>query len=150
MRIFNILRHSELNRNTIFSISTNVAQFHKVMPNYFKSLKIIETKNSEQIVLEKISFFGQNMDVKTKHVVFPPNMHKVVILSGPLKGTSFTEYYEISKTGTEIKIFVCLQLNGFLKYIPLLDRLLAKQMNKVMDKFITCSEIYANVNSIYH
>ncbi|MGV7226222.1 MAG: hypothetical protein ACQ9CV_04800 [Nitrosopumilus sp.] len=90
------------------------------------------------------------MDVKTKHVVFPPNMHKVVILSGPLKGTSFTEYYEISKTGTEIKIFVSLQLNGFLKYIPLLDRLLAKQMNKVMDKFITCSEIYANVNSIYH
>ena len=150
MRTFNLLRHSELNRDTIFSISTNVSQFHKIMPNYFKSLEIIDVKNSEQIVLEKISFLGQTVDVKTKHVVLPPNIHKVQILSGPLKGTSFIEYYEISEPGTEITICISLQINGFLKLVPFFDRILAKKMNKVMSEFISCSENYANTNRLSH
>jgi hypothetical protein len=150
MRTFNLLRYSELNRDTIFSISTNVSQFHKIMPNYFKSLEIIDVENSEQIVLEKISFLGQTLDVKTKHVVLPPNIHKVLILSGPLQGTSFIEYYEISQNGTEIKICISLQVNGFLKLVPFLDRILAKKMNKVMSEFISCSENYAGSNSVSH
>jgi len=150
MRTFNLLRYSQLNRDTIFSISTNVSQFHKIMPDYFKSLEIINVENSEQIVLEKISFLGQTVSVKTKHVVLPPNIHKVIILSGPLKGTSFIEYYEISQNGTEIKICISLQVNGFLKLIPFLDRILAKKMNKVMSEFISCSENYASSNSVSH
>lgn len=150
MRTFNLLRYSKLNRDIIFNISTNVSQFHKIMPNYFKSLKIINVENSEQTVLEKISFLGKTLDVITKHVVLPPNMHKVLILSGPLKGTSFIEYYEIFENGTEIKICISLQLNGFLKLIPFLDLILAKKMDGVMSKFISCSENYAKINSGYH
>jgi hypothetical protein len=118
------------------------------MPNYFKSLKKITGENSDQIVLEKISFLGQTIDVKTRHMILPPNIHKVLILSGPLKGTSFIESYEVDEIGTEIKIFVNLQINGFLKFIPLLDKILERKMNKVMSEFIICSEIYARTNNV--
>jgi hypothetical protein len=148
MSSFNLIRHCELNRDALFSISTNVSQFHKIMPNYFKSLKRITGENSDQIVLEKISFLGQTIDVKTRHMILPPNIHKVLILSGPLKGTSFIESYEVDEIGTEIKIFVNLQINGFLKFIPLLDKILERKMNKVMSEFIICSEIYARTNNV--
>ena len=93
----------------IFKISVDVANFHLVLPKYFQSLKIIQDNKHEKIVIEKISFFGFSTKVKTKHVIQPPNLHHVYILSGPLKGSSFIESYNPLKIGTEIIIDVHLR-----------------------------------------
>jgi hypothetical protein len=118
------------------------------MPEYFKSLIVVKDNSSEKIVLEKISFLGQTITVKTKHVILPPNTHEVFILSGPLKGTSFIENYEISSNGTDIVISVNLEINGLLKLIPFLNHFLAKKMSSVMNEFITSAEIYSKKNFI--
>ena len=113
------------------------------MPTYFKSLNVVKDDPTEKIVLEKISFLGQTISVKTKHVILPPNIHEVFILSGPLRETSFIENYEISPNGTDILISVNLQINGLLKLIPFLNKLLARKMSSVMNEFIDCAENYS-------
>ena len=143
MSKFNLIQKSNLDRDLIFKISTDVENFHKVMPEYFISLKIISNSSSEKIVLESIAFVGRQIEINTKHVIIPPNLHKVFILTGPAKGTSFIETYVPSSVGTDISIEVDLQLTGILKLIPFLKIFLVKKMNNVMSEFITCAESYS-------
>ena len=143
MNGFNLVQKSNLESSVIFQISTDVENFHKIMPKYFKSLKIISNSLTEKIVLESIDFLGMKIKIKTKHIILKPNVHKVFILTGPAKGTSFIETYSPSSTGTDISILVHLKLNGFLKLIPFLKILLLKRMNSVMSEFIICAESYS-------
>jgi len=145
---FNLSGTSSLNRDIVFKISTDVNNFHSIMPNYFKSLDIISEDKSGIVVSEKINFLGQTVNVKTKHYVLPPNVHKVFILTGPLKGTSFFENYESSSSGTLILISVNLKINGFLKYIPFVKKILRKKMSHVMLEFINCTEKYSIENKL--
>ena len=143
MSSFTLIQKSKLNRDLIFKISTDVENFHKVMPDYFKSLKIISDSSNEKIVLEYLDFLGRQIEIKTKHVIIQPNLHKVLILTGPAKGTSFFETYDSNSSGTDISIEVNLQLNGILKFVPFLKILLLKKMDSVMSEFIICAELYA-------
>ena len=140
---FNLVKKSNLERDIIFKISTDVENFHKIMPKYFKSLKIISSSINEKIVLESINFLGMKIKIKTKHIILKPNIHKVFILTGPAKNTSFIETYDSSSNGTTITILVDLKLNGFLKLIPFLKIILLKKMDSVMSKFIVCAESYS-------
>ena len=140
---FNLVQKSNLESSVIFQISTDVENFHKIMPKYFKSLKIISNSLTEKIVLESVDFLGMKIKIKTKHIILKPNVHKVFILTGPAKGTSFIETYSPSSTGTDISILIHLKLNGFLKLIPFLKIFLLKRMNSVMSEFIICAESYS-------
>jgi|TARA_B110000438_G_scaffold202885_1_gene194549 hypothetical protein len=144
MSSFSLIQQSNLERDIIFEISTDVENFHKIMPKYFKSLKILGTSINEKIVLESINFLGRNIEIKTKHVILKPNVHKVFVLTGPAKGTSFIETYNSRMNGTDISILVDLKLNGLLKFIPFLNILILKRMNSVMSEFIVCAESYSN------
>lgn len=145
---FDLSGQSSLNREIVFKISTNVNNFHTIMPNYFKSLDILSEDESGIIVSEKINFLGQSVKIKTKHFVSPPNMHKVFILTGPLKGTFFIEHYEPLSFGTLISISVNLKINGFLKFIPCIKKILRKKMSHVMLEFINCAEKHAIENKL--
>lgn len=136
-------RSSSLSRDKIFKISTDVENFHNVMPEYFKSLVVVEQNHYGKIVVEKIKFLGIPLKIKTKHVVVKPNVHKINILSGPTSGTLFTETYIQSGDGTIISIHVKLILNGFYKLFSFLENCLANEMSKTMDKFIFSAEKYA-------
>ena len=142
----NLIQKSNLDRDLIFKISTDVENFHKIMPKYFKSLKIISDSLNEKIVLESIDFLGRKIKIKTKHVIVKPNVHKVFILTGPVRGTSFIETYDSTLSGTSISILVDLKLHGILKLIPFLKILVLKKMNSVMSEFIICAEIYSKSN----
>lgn len=146
MSSFDLSGISSLNREVIFKISTDIKNFHSVMPNYFKSLDILSEDESGIVVLEKINFLGWSVNVKTKHVVLPPNIHRVFVLTGPLKRTSFIEQYEPSPSGTLISISVNLKINGMLKFIPFIKRIIGKKMSYVMLEFIDCAEKYSIEN----
>ena len=142
----NLIQKSNLDRDIIFKISTDVENFHKIMPKYFKSLKIISNSLNEKIVLESIDFLGRKIKIKTKHIIVKPNVHNVFILTGPVSGTSFIETYDSTLSGTNISILVDLKLHGILKLIPFLKILMLKRMNSVMSEFIICAEIYSKSN----
>ena len=143
---FNLIQKSNLDRDVIFNISTDVENFHKIMPKYFKSLTVISNSLNEKIVLESIHFLGKKIKVKTKHVILKPNIHKVFILDGPIRGTSFIETYHSTLSGTNISILVDLKFHGILKLFPFLKFLLFKRMNSIMSEFIICAEIYSKSN----
>jgi hypothetical protein len=46
--------YSSLERSVIFDISTNIERFSKLLPKYFESLQITNSKNSELIKTTKI------------------------------------------------------------------------------------------------
>tara|TARA_B100000809_G_scaffold234801_1_gene252560 strand:+ start:769 stop:1206 length:438 start_codon:yes stop_codon:yes gene_type:complete len=142
----NLIQTSKLDRDVIFKISTDVENFHKIMPKYFKSLKIISDSLNEKVVLESINFLGRKIKIKTKHVIVKPNVHQVFILTGPVRNTSFIETYDSTISGTNISILVDLKLHGILKLIPFLKILVLKKMNSVMSEFIMCAEIYSKSN----
>lgn len=150
MKNFNLERHSSLLQEKIFQISTDVENFHKIMPDYFKSLEIIKENDDGKIVLEKIKFLGITLNIKTKHVILNPNIHEIHILSGLTKGTKFIETYVQTDTGTVVSIDVKLILNGFLKHFGFLENFISNKMSSTMDKFIASAEKYDNSHSVHN
>ena len=146
MKHFTLTRYSSLPQESTFHISTDVENFHKIMPDYFKSLELIKQTKNEKIVLEKINFLGITLKIKTKHVINKPSNHEIYILSGPTKGTVFVESYVKSKDGTLISIDVKLRLNGFFKLFSFLENYLANQMSSVMDTFVESAERFNSQN----
>ena len=67
----------DIERDKIFQISTDYENFTKVLPAYFKELKIIEKKENTTIIQEKIEFLGRTVDVLTEHTVELPDRHIV-------------------------------------------------------------------------
>lgn len=140
MKQFTLQRFSKLSQLHIFRISTDVENFHNIMPNYFKSLDIVKENKYGKIVDEKIIFLGIPMKIKTKHVIVDSSIHEIHILTGPLKGTSFVESYVEKEGGTIVTINVILMLNNFFKLFSFLENIIAKKMSKTMDEFILCAE----------
>lgn len=137
-------RHTNLNRDFVFKLSTDIQNFSKLLPKYFQSLTILNSVNSELLVEEKISFIGRSIRIKTKHIVHAPNFHSIRILDGPLKDSLFTEFYEPSRNGTNIRINVQIKFNGLLKLFSLFPFLIENRINKVMDEFILACEFQKN------
>ena len=140
MKQFSLKKQSSIPRDDLFQISTNIENFSSVMPEYFKSLSVIEESGKEKLVDEKISFLGKTVSVKSKHVIIPPNIHEVHILTGPLKGTFFIEQYDKSDEGTDIQIDISLFLNGLIRFIPFLQNIIVSRMESVFTEFLTCAE----------
>ena len=80
------------------------------MPKYFKSLIVISNSLNEKTVSESIHFLGRKIKIKTKHVILKPNVHKVFILTGPVKDTSFIETYDSTLSGTNTVSYTHLTL----------------------------------------
>jgi len=140
LKNFRLCRTSVFPPEKFFSISVDIANFHLILPKYFESLKIIIDDGQEKTVIEKINFLGFSTKVKTKHVMIPPNLHLVYILSGPLKGSTFIESYNNVNYGTEIIIDINLKIFGFIAGFNFLNNYIIKQMLVVMNEFITAVE----------
>lgn len=140
MKRFKIIKHTSLSQQQIFHISTDIANFDKVLPKYFKSLKIIQNDKCQKTTVEEIFFLGFRAKVKTRHLIIPPNIHEVYILTGPLKGSSFIESYTPSKNGTEIIITVNLKILWFLHFFSFFSNYIIDKMTYVMDEFVLSAE----------
>ena len=148
MKTFLLKKHSCVSREALFQISTDIENFKLIMPNYFKSLVVVKESLNHKFVDEEISFLGKTVNVKTKHVIAPPNIHEVYILTGPLKGTFFIENYEELESGTEVTITVSLTLNGFLRFVPFLKRIFVRRMEFVMTEFLICAEKFLKTKAL--
>ena len=134
---FQFTKIVDVQRDKIFQISTDYENFTKVLPAYFKELKIVEKKENTTIIQEKIEFLGRTVDVLTEHVVEMPDRHIVRMLDGQAKGSVFDERYVIDGNKTKITINVDFVLGGSLKILGIFAKGKIKQsMNMVMDEFV--------------
>ena len=149
MKRFSLKHSTSLNQKEIFHISTDIKNFSLVMPDYFKSLVILDERKNFKIVQEQISFLGISLSIKTKHIIISPDIHEIYILSGPLKGTIFIEKYVPIDSGTMITIDIELRFSGFLKLFSFFENYVAKKMSNVMKEFIVSAEKFHSSRASY-
>ena len=66
---FQFTKTVDVQRDLIFQISTDYQSFTKILPNYFKELKIIEESGNRTKIQEKLQFLGRTVDVLTEQIV---------------------------------------------------------------------------------
>ena len=141
---FQFIKTVDVDRDLIFGISTDYENFTKVLPKYFKSLEILESKTNKTIIKEKVNFLERTTTILTEHVIIKPDQHIVTMLDGQAKGTCFDETYEKNGSKTKIIIKVNLILHGSLKIAGFFaKKKIQTHMEKVMDEFVN----YAKNNS---
>jgi len=142
---FEFIKTVHVERDLIFQISTDYTNFPKILPKYFKELKIVKKNGNYTIIQEKLQFLGRTIDVLTEHVIEKPDRHIVRMLDGQAKGTIFDEKYEIDGEHTKITISVDFILHGSLKFIAALAKGKIRQnMNSVMDEFVNYAKLQSN------
>tara|TARA_Y100000590_G_scaffold118858_1_gene136052 strand:+ start:5491 stop:5937 length:447 start_codon:yes stop_codon:yes gene_type:complete len=133
---FSFVKIVDVDRDKFFAISTDYENFKKILPNYFKELKIIESDGNKTKIFETLSFLGKTVDVNTEHTIEKPDRHIVKMLDGQAKGTIFDELYEKVEQGTKVTINVDFVLQGSLKILGVFAKKKIKNsMEVVLDEF---------------
>ena len=136
MSKFSFVKVVDVDRDKFFAISTNYENFKKILPNYFKELKIIESSGNKTKIFETLNFLGKTVDVTTEHTIEKPDRHIVKMLDGQAKGTIFDELYEKDGNGTKVTINVNFVLQGGLKILGMFAKKKIKNsMELVLDEF---------------
>ena len=135
----------DVNRDTFFAISTNYEKFTEILPDYFKDLRIIESKDNVTKIFERLSFLGKTVDVTTEHIVEKPNRHIVKMLDGQAKGTVFDERYEEFENKTKVTIDVDFVLSGGLRVLGMFAKNKIKNsMENVLDEFANYAQSHSD------
>ena len=145
MSKFQFTKIIDVERDLIFQISTDYENFTKILPNYFKELKIVKQNGDTTVIQERLEFLGRDINVLTEHVIEKPDRHIVKMLDGKAKGTIFDERYEIDGKKTIVNISVDLVLHGGLKILGTFAKGKIKEnMNIVMNEFVNYAKSKSN------
>tara|TARA_Y100000590_G_C15591760_1_gene966389 strand:+ start:730 stop:1167 length:438 start_codon:yes stop_codon:yes gene_type:complete len=142
---FEFIKKVDVQRDLIFQISTDYENFTKILPDYFKELRIIKKIDNTTIIQEKLQFLGRTIDVLTEHTIEKPDRHIVKMLDGQAKGSVFDERYEMDGNHTKVTINVDFILHGSLKILGAFAKGKIKQsMNSVMNEFVNYAKLQSN------
>ena len=142
---FEFIKKVDVQRDLIFQISTDYENFTKILPDYFKELRIIKKIDNTTIIQEKLQFLGRTVDVLTEHTIEKPDRHIVKMLDGQAKGSVFDERYEMDGNHTKVTINVDFILHGSLKILGAFAKGKIKQsMNSVMNEFVNYAKLQSN------
>lgn len=142
---FEFIKKVDVQRDLIFQISTDYENFTKILPDYFKELRIIKKIDNTTIIQEKLQFLGRTIDVLTEHTIEKPDRHIVKMLDGQAKGSVFDERYEMYGNHTKVTINVDFILHGSLKILGAFAKGKIKQsMNSVMNEFVNYAKLQSN------
>lgn len=128
-------------RNDVFDIAANYADFQKTLPKYFPSIRVRSVRDNVAVVEEHIKISGKELVMMTKHVTKYPELHEVFVIGGDAKGSHITEQYESVKEGTKITVTADLKLRGPLKLAAFFGKAkIEKGFLKIMDEFAKIAE----------
>ena len=139
MMNFTLYADSGLSRDRLYAVSTDIENFAKIMPKHFESITVTESAGDQVVADERIRFWGGSLSVRTRHVIAPPDMHEVHIVSGMMRGSSFVETYEAMPAGTRVRIDVSLNFNGISKILFPLGVFIKRGMKKTMNEFLSAA-----------
>ena len=141
---FSFTKLVDIDRDQFFAISTNYKKFTEILPEYFKEMKILETKGNATKIFETLSFLGKTVSVTTEHIIEKPDRHIVRMLDGQTKGTIFDELYEKIGEQTKVTIKVDFVLSGGLKILGIFAKSkIRNSMEKVLDEFASYAKTHS-------
>jgi hypothetical protein len=91
-------------RDDIYAFITNFTKLQYELPEYIKSIDIINSSDNSSIIEEELSIDGMIFKQLTRHTMHTPAVHEIEVLSGYLEGSRIVETYTDLGNGTEIMI----------------------------------------------
>ena len=123
-------------RNKVFEISTNYANFQTILPQYYPSIRVISIRGNTSVVEEHLRIGGRELVMMVKHVINEPILHEIFVIGGDAKGTHITKRFDCIPQGTKMTIEVDWKLKNMTWIINFLSRInLLKEYSKIIDAF---------------
>ncbi len=123
-------------KDKVFSTMTDFENLPTILPQIFKSVKIISREGNSLVTNEFVKMAGREITQKVKHVIQPTVKHEVFILEGDAKGSHIVESYEETSEGTKIIVEGDFRLAGNLNLLGFFAKgKIEKSINEVMDEF---------------
>lgn len=128
-------------RAKVFNIITDFENLPRILPEFFKSVKVVSKEENIIIIEESSKMAGRDITQKTKHILSPPEKHEVIILDGDAKDSHIIESYESISEGTKVSIDADFNLSGKLKLVGFLaKKKIEKSINEVMEAVVKLAE----------
>ena len=123
-------------KDKVFFTMTDFENLPTILPQIFKSVKIISREGNSLITNEFVKMAGREITQKVKHIIQPTVKHEVFILEGDAKGSHIVESYEETSEGTKIIVEGDFRLAGNLNLLGFFAKgKIEKSINEVMDEF---------------
>ena len=123
-------------KDKVFSTMTDFENLPTILPQIFKSVKIISREGNSLVTNEFVKMAGREITQKVKHIIQPTVKHEVFILEGDAKGSHIVESYEEISEGTKIIVEGDFRLAGNLNLLGFFAKgKIEKSINEVMDEF---------------
>ena len=128
-------------RNKVFEISVNYANFQTILPQYYPSIRVISIRGNVSVVEEHLRIGGRELVMMVKHVINEPILHEIFVIGGDAKGTHITKRFECIPQGTKVTIEVDWKLKSITRIIFFLNKIkLLKEYSKIINAFTVIAE----------
>ncbi|GBC73392.1 hypothetical protein HRbin04_00793 [archaeon HR04] len=91
-------------RKDVFNTVTDYEHLAELFPSYFKSISIRSSSDNMTVTEEEVTIDDLSIKQISRHIVYPPAVHEVEILSGYLEGSRITETYTEASEGTQVMV----------------------------------------------
>lgn len=129
------------NREKIFNLVTDFENLPSRFPQFFKSVKIV-SREGNTVTTEDIAVMaGREMHQTTKHILAPPHIEEVYLLSGDTKDSHIVTKYESIPEGTMVTVEGDFKLAGKLKLVGFMAKgKIEKGIEEVLQEFAKVAE----------
>jgi carbon monoxide dehydrogenase subunit G len=128
-------------RQHVFDIVANYENFARIMPQYFKSIRVRSVRDNTAVVEERLQIGSRELVMMTKHVTTYPETHIVIVIGGDAKGSRFVERFSKIREGTQLVVEADIKLPGVMKLAGIfVKRKIALEFSKIIDEFARIAE----------
>ncbi|VVC05413.1 Polyketide cyclase / dehydrase and lipid transport [uncultured archaeon] len=129
------------NREKIFNLVTDFENLPNRFPQFFKSVKVLSKEGNTITTEDHAVMAGREMQQTTKHILTPPEIDEVYLLSGDAKDSHIITKYESIPDGTKITVEGDFKLAGKLKLVGFMAKgKIEKGLEEVMQEFAKVAE----------
>ncbi len=124
------------NREKIFAMVTDFESLPSKFPQFFKSVKILSREGNTVTTEDHAVIAGREVHQTTKHVLTPPEIDDVQLLSGDAKDSHIVTTYTTIPEGTKVTVEGDFKLAGKLKLVGFMAKgKIEKSIEEVIDQF---------------
>ncbi len=124
------------NREKIFAMVTDFESLPIKFPQFFKSVKILSREGNTVTTEDHAVMAGREVHQTTKHVLTPPEIDDVQLLSGDAKDSHIVTTYTTIPEGTKVTVEGDFKLAGKLKLVGFMAKgKIEKSIEEVIDQF---------------
>src|SRR5574337_35762 len=104
-------------RERVFNMVTDFENLPKRFPQFFKSVKILSREGNTVTTEDQAVMAGREIHQTVRHVLTPPQLDEVYMLSGDAKNSHVVTRYEAVPEGTKVIVDGDFKLAGKLKLV---------------------------------